>query len=169
MEDSDDLENQARINSLIKQINENQFEFPLYQELIELYRVQGDIEELRQVRERVFSLYCLPVDMWLEWIEDEERVVMMEAVSEVDGTYDGQSEAVQRVLDLFDRAVHEYRYYKVCRRYCKFILKLYHHGKAVPEQKIRDVHEFILQLYGLEVNRSQKFWDPYLKFEKDLL
>jgi hypothetical protein len=33
------------------------------------------LEELRQVRERVHTLYCLPVDMWLEWLEDEENLV----------------------------------------------------------------------------------------------
>jgi hypothetical protein len=31
------------------------------------------------------------------------------------------------------------------------------------------VHEYILQIYGLDVNRSLKFWEPYLRFELDLL
>jgi hypothetical protein len=34
---------------------------------------------------------------------------------------------------------------------------------------VRDVHEYILQIYGLEVNRSGKFWAPYLQFELDQL
>ncbi len=36
-------------------------------------------------------------------------------------------------------------------------------------QRLRDVHEQVLQIYALEVNRSAKFWDPYLKVEKDVL
>ena len=34
---------------------------------------------------------------------------------------------------------------------------------------MRDVFEHILQIYGLEVNRSGKFWGPYIHFELDLL
>lgn len=31
------------------------------------------------------------------------------------------------------------------------------------------MHEQVLQVYGLDVNRSHKFWEPYLKFELSIL
>ena len=63
----------------------------------------------------------------------------------------------------------DYRYYKVCRRYSKFVLRHYNHGKKVSAQTVRDAHEYILQVYGLEVNRSCKFWGPYTKFELEVM
>lgn len=109
--------------------------------------------------------------MWLEWLEDEERLAM---VSESDSLPSLVPEQVQYVLGLYDTAVRgDYRYYKVCRRYSKFVLKVYGlYGAAqglVSPQTVRDVHEYILQIYGLEVNRSGKFWEPYLQFEMALL
>ena len=88
--------------------------------------------------------------MWLSWLDVEERLV---------DTSD--KEQVAYVLSLYDLAVKDYRYYKVCRHYCKFMIKLYSSGK-VSEQQVRDAFEYILQVFGLEVNRSGKFWEPYL-------
>ena len=68
---------EARVQELISQLNENPYDFALYQQLIEVYRSLGNLEELRQVRERVHTLYCLPVDMWLAWLEDEERLAFL--------------------------------------------------------------------------------------------
>ena len=115
------------------------------------------LAELREARERVHSLYCLPVDMWTEWLEDEHRLL---------GPDDDPSE----LLELYQKALKDYRYYKVCKKYCKFILALYETGRgATDEQAVRDAFEKVLQIYGLDVNRSHKFWEPYLKFEKDQL
>ena len=152
---------ELKIQEVSEMINENPYEILLYQQLIELYRKIGNIDDLRIVLDRVHSLYCLPVDMWLEWIEYEERIQLSEDPI--------PQKAINSIIALFERAVHDYRYYKVCRRYCKFMLRHYHHGRRVSVQAVRDVHEFVLQIYGLDVNRSIKFWDPYLKFEQDIL
>jgi hypothetical protein len=58
--------------------------------------------------------------MWLEWLEDEERLAISESESSL------VPEQVQYVLGLYDTAVRgDYRYYKVCRRYSKFVLKVH--------------------------------------------
>lgn len=31
---------------------------------------------------------------------------------------------------------------------------------------MRDVHERIVQVYGIDFNRSMEIWEPYLEFEK---
>jgi hypothetical protein len=93
--------------------------------------------------------------MWLEWLEDEEK--LLEA-----------DEDPEALLALYDRAIGDYRYFKVCRRFCKLVLRLYQEGRATA-QRVREVHEQVLQIYGLDVNRSLKFWEPYLKFELGIL
>lgn len=50
--------------------------------------------------------------MWVEWLEDEQR--LMENEDQFKG-----------VVELFERALHDYKYYQVCANYCDFIVKLY--------------------------------------------
>lgn len=62
----------------------------------------------------------------------------------------------------------------MCRKYTKFLLNMYYSTESEEarislESKIREVHEKIVEIYGLDVNRSGKFWEPYLKFESDIL
>ena len=93
--------------------------------------------------------------MWLEWLEDEQKLL-------------GPGEDVTPLLGLYETALRDYKYYKVSRRYCKLILNLYYNKMGnIDEQRVRDVHERILQIYSLDFSRSKKFWEPYLQFEKD--
>ena len=105
-------EAEGKIRELIEGLNQDPANFELYQELIEIYRKLGMLEELREARERVNALYCLPVEMWLEWLEDEERLM-------------GPKEDPRRMLQLYEKAMKDYRYYKVCKKYCRYILSLY--------------------------------------------
>jgi hypothetical protein len=58
--------------------------------------------------------------MWIEWLEDEERLAISESESSL------VPEQVQYVLGLYDTAVRgDYSNYKVCRRYSKFVLKVH--------------------------------------------
>ena len=60
--------------------------------------------------------------MWLDWLQVEESLVDI-----------SDPEQVSFVLSLYDSAVKDYRYYKVCRQYCKFVLKLYSSGKLTAQ------------------------------------
>lgn len=153
----DGTENDNAVQALINQINQNPYDFSLYQQLAEIQRKNGNLDGMREACERAHSIYCLPVEMWLDWLQIEESLVDI-----------SDAEQVSYVLSLYDRAIKDYRYYKVCRHYCKFVLKLFTSGK-LPAQQVRDVFEFILQIYALEVNRSGKFWEPYLQFEQNIL
>ena len=55
--------------------------------------------------------------MWLECFEDEEKI------------YEAGNGDVEDLLSLYERAVGDYRYYKVCRWYCKLALRLFEEGK----------------------------------------
>jgi hypothetical protein len=47
--------------------------------------------------------------MWIDWIKDETSVFNLE-------------DDPQKMIDLYERALSDYKYYKVCKKYCKFIL-----------------------------------------------
>lgn len=81
-EEEKDAEVEKAIENLVIKLNENPKDFSAYQELITLYREAGKLEELALARERVHYYYCLPVDMWLDWIEDEERLYALMKESE---------------------------------------------------------------------------------------
>lgn len=98
--------------NLVQAINENPYDFASYQILIELYRQQGLLEELREARQRTHSLFCLPSEMWIEWIEDEQRALTPQDDPSI-------------LINLCETAIKDYRYYKVCKKYCKLLGQLY--------------------------------------------
>ncbi|CDW90873.1 squamous cell carcinoma antigen recognized by t-cells 3 [Stylonychia lemnae] len=125
----------AQVNQLIQGINDNPYEFGLYQQLIDVYRENQMYQEAKEVRQRVQLLYCLPVEMWLEWIEDEKSLMTPEDSPTI-------------LLPFYELALKDYRYYKLSRR---------------------EGYEKVLTIYSLDVNRSTKFWEPYLDFESQQL
>ncbi len=58
--------------------------------------------------------------MWLEWLEDEERLLF---ISEQPSALD--PEQLSYTLSLYASSLNDYRYYSVCRHYCKFVLRLF--------------------------------------------
>ena len=53
-----------KITKLVEAINADPYDFQNYIHLIELYRQNGMLEEVREARQRAHQLYCLPVNMW---------------------------------------------------------------------------------------------------------
>eukprot|EP00347_Sterkiella_histriomuscorum_P009820 403339762 len=79
-----------------------------------------------------------------------------------------EDESPQIILDLCQTALKDYKYYKISKIYCKLLIQLYDLQQGdVDAQQVRDGFEKVLQIYGLDVNRSVKFWEPYLNFEKE--
>ncbi len=113
----DQVEAEQKIYGIIQAIQQDPWDFANYQLLIDLYRQCGMLAELREARERVHSMYCLPVDMWVEWLEDEEKLLSPEEDCGV-------------VVELYEKALKDYKYYKVCKKYTKFVLNLYFQGKV---------------------------------------
>jgi hypothetical protein len=66
-------------------------------ELIKLCRREGELENLRNARERMTETFPLDEDLWLEWIEDE--IKFMNAESEEDRA---------KVESLFEKCVQDY-------------------------------------------------------------
>jgi len=92
----------------------------------------------------------LPEEMWAEWLDDE---IMCE----------GAGGDNQSIFALCEKALQDYNYLKVCKRYVRYTLKSFD-AKKIDEHKVRSVLESVLRVYALWA-KSDKFWRPYLEFE----
>ena len=69
-----------------------------------------------------------------------------------------------------ETALKDYKYYRVCKKYCKLLIQLYEtNTEGVDANQVRNGFEKVVEIYGLDVNRSVKFWEPYLEVEKSIL
>ena len=103
----------------------------MYAELIKLQRAAGNLNETRAYRQQVHGLFCLPEQMWLEWISDEINLA-------------GQDEAkIAEIQQLFETALTDYHYRKVYKRYLKFLIERQVSGQS-------EVFERALRIWGLD-------------------
>lgn len=73
------------------------YSYDLHLEKIKILKGLGDVDRLRGARERMSQLYPLTPALWIEWLEDE--VKMMSVATE---------EEKQGVFNLCERAVKDY-------------------------------------------------------------
>ena len=107
-----------------------------YCELIMKHRGRGDLDETRTYRQQVQNLYCLPEEMWVEWIKDELNLMSQD-----------------EVLALFETALQDYHYRKVYKLYLKFIIEKQIAGDAVFERAVK--------IWGLHVEKGNDIWELY--------
>lgn len=61
------------------------------------------------------------------------------------------------MLELYKKALKDYMYFDVCKKYCDFVLRLYQIGKA-DATLVREAYEKVLTIYGIDLGRSSEFW-----------
>ncbi|KAH3761074.1 proton-associated sugar transporter A [Pelomyxa schiedti] len=128
-------------------VRANQYDYGAHVEYIKaLKEYSNDWEALTNARNAFSALFPLTADMWLEWINDEERIA--------------SPEEHPRIETLYRRALSDYLSVPVAVRFCKFAAKNYDYAKA------RDIFEFALSLLGLHVMEAGKLWKTYIRFEK---
>lgn len=91
--------------------------------------------------------------MWLDWLKDE---IMLQAETGLEGH--------QYIVSLFERALKDYKYFKVCKLYCQYMVDKFEQ-KLANIVEVQDVFEQSLQVWGLDFYKSHKLWEPFLKFE----
>jgi hypothetical protein len=72
--DDDDERRQAEIQSVRARLAQSPGSFWLSTQLISLLKAEADLSGVREAREALASARPLPEALWLEWIEDEERL-----------------------------------------------------------------------------------------------
>ena len=106
----DNQSNNDRAQLLTETLAADPYDFKAYRELIEIHRGQGNLPEVRSLRERVQQYYMLPEQMWCDWLKDE---IMCE----------GADQNPVNIPGLFTKALADYNYLRVRKKYCKYALK----------------------------------------------
>ncbi|XP_071179062.1 squamous cell carcinoma antigen recognized by T-cells 3-like isoform X1 [Mytilus edulis] len=153
--DSENEESERQVAELQKQISKNPYLYDVHIDLIKLLKQLGELEQLRDARQRMSELFPLAEGLWLEWLKDEISLAG-----------DDQKER-KKVEDLFERAVKDYLSVKIWLEYVQFSIG----GMASQDGviKIREVFEKALSSASLHVAQGSSLWEAYREFENAIL
>ncbi|CAC5388459.1 SART3 [Mytilus coruscus] len=153
--DSENEESERQVAELQKQISKNPYLYDVHIDLIKLLKQLGELDQLRDARQRMSELFPLAEGLWLEWLKDEISLAG-----------DDQKER-KKVEELFERAVKDYLSVKIWLEYVQFSIG----GMASQDGviKIREVFEKALSSAGLHVAQGSSLWEAYRKFENAIL
>ncbi|BHF77931.1 Squamous cell carcinoma antigen recognized by T-cells 3 [Sparganum proliferum] len=154
-EESSDEEievSEEEIKALSSQLESDPFLYDVHVQLIKLLQKSGDLDRLREAREKMASLFPLTPD----WIKDESSLLLEGA--------DRSS-----VEDLFHRAVADYQSVDVWLEYCQFAIGGMGSGEPERVAAVRAVFEQALANQGLNFAKGAVLWEIYREFETILL
>lgn len=101
----------------------------------------GNLDAVRQLRTQVHSYFCLPEQMWLEWLSDERLAAATETKS-------------SSLLHLYDTCLQDYFYEKVCYKYLKYVAQ----SADLPVENKYERFQRVVRIYGLGGQRACKIW-----------
>lgn len=94
--------------------------------------------------------------MWLEWIEDETKILDTDS-----------AEAQKYILSLYVRALQDFHYPKISTQFLEFSENLFVTG-ILDLQKVRENFETTIAVLGYDYEEGGKYWMKYLEFEQAL-
>ena len=153
---SDDENNQEKINELKARIQENEKDWDAYIELIQAYRCNGDIDNLRSIRLQCKQVFPLPsgnfllthscADMWIQWIDDEKQFVSDE-------------EEKQGICNLYQAALRDYYSADVWYQYLSFV-------KTSLPSDMPSLLEEAVSAFEYDCIDGPRLWDILLEWSK---
>lgn len=172
-QDSDDEEDggggEGNIGELGAAVDREPYVYDHHVKYIAAARRKGLLEEVRGARERMNSLFPLSPQLWLQWVEDEQRLAI-------------SSEDQQGVRALFQRGVKEYMSVLLWRSYTNFMVKCWTDAGcpisaqsgsaasgAVTEADVQSGCEEALTHVGLHPSAGHSIWAAYRDFKAQLL
>ncbi|XP_022340245.2 spliceosome associated factor 3, U4/U6 recycling protein-like isoform X1 [Crassostrea virginica] len=153
-DDDDEEANKKKLEELQKQIEENSYFYDGHTEIIKILRNMGELDKLRNAREKMSQYFPLTQELWLEWLRDEIPLATDEKER-------------KHVYDLFERAVKDYLSVDVWLEYVQFCIGGM--GQIDGISHIRDVFERALGTAGLHVSAGSSLWEAYREFENALM
>lgn len=151
--ESDDGLTEARIQELRDILLKNPYDYEANVELIKLLRSSGELDSLREAREGFASRFPLTPGLWLEWINDEQKMI-------------SSPEEKKHVESLFERGVKDYVSVDLWLEYCQF--KMSNMGDG-DYDSVRHTISRGLSFVGQDVSKGSLLWLCWLEFEKILL
>ncbi|KAK7874320.1 hypothetical protein R5R35_007795 [Gryllus longicercus] len=150
----DEAEQDQNIAILEQKISQNPYDYSANVELINTLRKAGDLDKLREARERMSQHFPLSPELWKAWLEDENKLATT-------------VEERTTVKDLFERAVKDYVSVELWLEYVQFSIGFM--GDQNGMDNVRAVFERALTAAGLHVSKGVVLWEAYREFEQCML
>ncbi|CAG8631563.1 10248_t:CDS:10, partial [Dentiscutata heterogama] len=168
MDVDDNKSGLEEIQQILEQLSSNCYQYDVHLRYIQALRQAALFEELKDAREMMHSIFPLPEDIWLEWIQDESRLA-------------STKEEKQRVIHLYSEAVQDYLSIKLWKEYINYMIQEYksfleemdetgdNSGEVVTLEQIRSVFTEAIKKTGNFVPESHIVWDTCKEFEEQIL
>ena len=153
-ESIDDEQTLTEIEDLNKKIETSPYNYQLHVDRIKLLRKCGEYEQLLLARKKMAELFPLTQDLWLSWLEDEQKFADTE-------------EEHEHVEALFQRAVKDYMCPEIWLEYAQYSIRYI--GKENGFEKIRSVLQQAITASGLHVRKGASIWEAYREIENAIL
>ncbi|XP_046344381.2 squamous cell carcinoma antigen recognized by T-cells 3-like isoform X2 [Haliotis rufescens] len=150
--DEDQLE--QKIYELQQKVTENPYIYDLHTQLITTLRQAGELEQLRQAREKMSEIFPLSEELWLAWLRDEVPLA----------TAEGDRSKMEK---LFKQATEDYLSISVWLEYVQYAIG----GMGAEDgmQNVRAVFEKSITAAGLHTSQGANIWEAYREFENAVL
>eukprot|EP00727_Mastigamoeba_balamuthi_P006667 m51a1_g2620 putative squamous cell carcinoma antigen recognized by t-cells 3 (805) ;mRNA; r:532367-535508 len=138
------------LDRLETRVRAEPFNFSLAVEYVTASRSAGDLPRLRAARESIAARFPLPEELWAQWIDDEERIVVA-----------GDEASCAALEGLYKRALGDYVSAELWARYCSFLATT----AGAPVERVRSAFEEALSVVGLHVAEGSLVWNAYRLWE----
>ena len=153
-EEKEDTEVLNQISGFEEEIKQNPYNYSAHLSLVKLLQGTEYFEKLREARRTFSEFYPLTPELWVGWINDEQKI----ASSEEEKTF---------ITELFKKGVEDYVSVDLWLEYCQFSI-----GGIGTEEGIsnaRDVFEKAITSCGRNIAKGSHIWDAFREFEGVLL
>lgn len=139
-------------------IQENERDWDAYVELIQIYRLSGDIDNLRSLRLQCKQVFPLPpgsfwqqysyIEMWIQWIDDEKQFISDE-------------EEKEGICNLYQAALRDYYSADVWYQYLSFV-------KSSLPSEMSTLSEEAISAFEYDCIDGPRLWSLILEWSKSV-
>ena len=153
-EDTEDPEVLKQISGFQEEISQNPYNYSAHLSLVTLLRKTEHFDKLREARKSFSEFYPLTPALWIDWINDEQKIASSE-------------EEKKFVSSLFETGVADYVSVDLWLEYCQVCIGGV--GSQEGIKKARDVFEAAITSCGRNIAKGSHIWDAYRELESILL
>ncbi|GFT14213.1 squamous cell carcinoma antigen recognized by T-cells 3 [Nephila pilipes] len=148
-EDADE----EKIRQLQKEVEASPYTYELHVQLISLCRKLGDLDKLRDAREKMSEVFPLTPELWLDWIIDERKLTTTPAQE-------------KELVLLFERALADYPSVSLWLEYVQFSIGMIGDTWVTDGvANVRQTFEKGATAVGIHVTQGCLIWEAYREFE----
>ncbi|KTW27481.1 U6 snRNP complex subunit PRP24 [Pneumocystis jirovecii RU7] len=168
MENDNDLdisEDLEKINTLLDKLMKQPFHYDSHIEYINLFKKHKMRDELKSAREAMQLYFPLTEEMWIEWLDDEEK-----SVSTLDDKIS--------LLELYAKSVEDYLSINLWKKYIIYIKENIEIASKDGDSEFKEIFNYnffeniCLQAYSAtkyHISKSHEIWSIYKDYKTALL